>query len=852
MSEKEKYEELRLVNELISSLTQDNVEWLQHFLDIPSAIVEKTGTNSLDFLLSLKNDFRVCSSLLHDAFNAIGRADLIGKAKQISWLNVRFHQTSKVEIIPTVESFVTLLKTEVEIKQWKLIAGNELGEKEISKLDFETALKQSVKGGLIDPDLRNLCSMMTSLSREDLIDKIEKHASVFEGMSENEFQKQILDELESNKNEKEESHQWVKCLREYVEQQFKKTSILLDDDENELLESVYTPLTVVKEELAEIKMAEETTLTEIAFLRSMGDKKKTLETIDLIELVCSHDANEPEVLCLIGNPGCGKTFLCKYIALLYGKSELTNFTYVLSVPCRSEKWHQMEKTRQKAELEIDVKFTEKWLSLGMPSDVKWSKYLIKHLIRSGGEGLLLIIDGADEFVKEVPFKSSLLYSLLQKRSLHRSTILLTSRPGAWSELREEHELKIDANFQILGFSPSDRDLYFTKRIKTADKLRDTKQLFHLHDEINQLSLVPVNASLFASLFIETANILSQTLTLLYTELIVYMIRRQLARMGLKRLTKIQHMSEFHPSILKCISRIADEAYEGIYHRELSSREDDISIEIGANKYMTERLGLMQVYVKILKLRQRVNVWSFAHLTLQEYMAAVYLENKKWVQECIIMRYIVSSEEVFNMYKMVVRFICGLLVDRAACLITIICRNLTPDPMSLVDLPMLDQLYYNKAVVGVSDWIPFSRLYLLMSTFLIETNSQFMGKFFKFFSDLFPEYLSFYFQDSVSPNEWHCFILSLKFIDKIQIQILCIDLSLISSIQLNSLLHQLSSCSLKYLALEFSKQDYQSIQTYTSLLDSTGTSIQLRSVSLSWSVMYQKLSIPNLSSHRTMS
>ena len=65
-------------------------------------------------------------------------------------------------------------------------------------------------------------------------------------------------------------------------------------------------------------------------------------------------------------------------------------------------------------------------------------------------------------------------------------------------------------------------------------------------------------------------------------------------------------------------------------------------------------------MRVLKLSHKVNVWTFAHLTLQEYMAAVYLSNKKWVVQCVMIRFIVSSEEVFAMYKMVVRFLCGVV------------------------------------------------------------------------------------------------------------------------------------------------------------------------------------------------
>ena len=298
-------------------------------------------------------------------------------------------------------------------------------------------------------------NVIKAVARNDLVEKIQSHASVFKGMDKIEFQTRLLEELETN--DKEEQVKWSTALRAYVKQRNKKIGILLDDDENVLLEHVYTPLTVVKEELANLKVGEDITLNEIAFLKSMSDNVKSLETVNFISLVSSLDSNDPEALILIGNPGSGKTFLCHYLALLYGTYELNNFTYVLSVPCGNEEWHKMEKTRQENEIEIEEEFVQKWLSLAMPMSIRWSKSLAKHISKTGGDGLLLIIDGVDEFIKDVPFKTTLLYFLLQKRILNSATVLVTSRPGAWNEIREEHGqlLKVDSNFQVLGFSPED-------------------------------------------------------------------------------------------------------------------------------------------------------------------------------------------------------------------------------------------------------------------------------------------------------------------------------------------------------------------------------------------------------------
>ena len=821
------YKDIEAMNEIATSLTPENVQQLQTILEVPSAIVEKTGTEPLVFLDALRFDFPQFDSVKFlDALGSIGRPELIPFAQKLSWVNVSSAKGSQgKEASPSIETFVQLLRSEVKTNQWRLIVDAGMPERVTAELDFETAFQISVEKELILPDLGQLCNVIKAVARNDLVEKIQSHASVFKGMDKIEFQTRLLEELETD--DKEEQVKWSTALRAYVKQRNKKVGILLDDDENVLLEHVYTPLTVVKEELANLKVGEDTTLNEIAFLKSMSDNVKRLETVDFISLVSSLDSNEPEVLILIGNPGSGKTFLCKYLALMYGTYELNNFMYVLSVPCRNEEWHKMEKTRQENEIKIEEEFVQKWLSLAMPMSIRWSKSLAKHITKTGGEGLLLIIDGFDEFIKDVPFKTTLLYFLLQKRILNRATILLTSRPGAWNEIREEHGqlLKLGSNFHVLGFSPEDRDSYFEKRITTEAKLEDTKELFFRHDEINQLSLVPVNASLFTSLFNATNNILSQTLTHLYSALILYIVRRQLSRMGLKKLTRVERVAQFHPSVLECMSCIGKEAYEGIFHRELSCREDDIAIRVDSSEYKTERLGLMHVQVKLLKLGHRVNVWTFAHLTLQEYMAAVYLSNKTWVMQCLMIRFIVSSEEVFAMYKMVVRFLCGLLSDRAACLIPIICRNIIPDTLPLIGMPMVHQLRYITNITDVSDWIESTQVYLLISTLIVETNSKLMKLFFLYIRDLLPERVFFIFNNSISPNEWHCFLLSLNFF--CQIEILYIRINLINPKQFRSLLHQLSSCSLSYLSIAFFGTEPEPIQSYTSLISSTDIPINYK-------------------------
>ena len=191
--------------------------------------------------------------------------------------------------------------------------------------------------------------------------------------------------------------------------------------------------------------------------------------MDFTKEIKEYDPSKSEVWCLIGNPGCGKSFLCHRTALRFGKGELPQFSFSVSIPCRSPEWHQMEISRDKAGQSIEGEFIQRWLRLSMPVGPSWTTDLAKHLVESDGDGLLIIIDGLDEFVKEVPFQRTLLFLLLTRKALTLSTIIVTSRPGAYTSISTSHTLSIDRFFQVLGFSPENRDKYFELQLPDVEK-----------------------------------------------------------------------------------------------------------------------------------------------------------------------------------------------------------------------------------------------------------------------------------------------------------------------------------------------------------------------------------------------
>ena len=237
---KRNIEEVKSMQELAKSLSTQNVKLLQEILAIPSAIVESTGTKQIDFLNSLKFDFVEFNPFnFVEALKTIERTDLIPIATKIPWINKgTSERIEKTRESTSTESFVALLRAEVETDQWKLIIGGGLSERVKSKLDFDTAFRLCVESGLITKDLGDLCEMMIAVERHDIIENIHQHLTVFEGMNETELKTKLLEELETDTTQ--DYVNWIMKLQEYTKQQHERVYIHFDDQEAVALESVYT------------------------------------------------------------------------------------------------------------------------------------------------------------------------------------------------------------------------------------------------------------------------------------------------------------------------------------------------------------------------------------------------------------------------------------------------------------------------------------------------------------------------------------------------------------------------------------------------------------------------------------
>ena len=813
----QKLSNIEHIFELAKELSANDVAQLRFQMKVPMGICDK-DSDEVSFLLALRNWKEFNPYSFYQALISMNRPDLIAIAINITWLCVSepTEITEQFQEPLSMKTLLSLLRNEITKKEWKIIAISIMDNLEI-KEDFESIITACLENQIITNDLVNLQSMLTKIQRLDLVDKIRNYKTLFIGMSEEEFNAKIKRELSA---QAVEIAQWELSLKHYTEIQNRKVKQMLGKDEAVNLADVYVELTIISEAPRPINYEDETTYNEIAYLREIAEYG-SWGSVDFKEELKLYKRDKPELWCLIGNPGCGKTFLAKRTALRFSHAELTNVSYSIAIPCRNTDWHNMESTRIEEDRTITAEFVQEWLCIGLPVASEWPKDLSKHLTKSDGEGLLLIIDGLDEFTKKIPFEKTLLYLLLTRQSLHRSNIILTTRPGAWTDISSKHELKVDRHYQVLGFSPENRDLYFEKQIVNENRLNECKRLLERYDEMRQLALIPVNASLFAAL-LKDESVSIHTLTQLYDELTCYLIRRQLCRMGLEELAEVTNIQLFHPCVKDCLHSIGLIALGGVYRRELTST-DKVSLTIDHVETESHCLGLAHEFHKREAVGVVTKVWGFAHLTMQEFTSAVFLRSTSWTDQCMSIRFVADSDEHFSIFRMVVRFLCGLITERSAAILTVLYRKLIPQ--AIQELPMYYQLEYEYALRKYTSWHEFTKKYFQLTPILFETNSKSITN---CFNQFLQNSICIYLNDTVlpvSPNEWECFLQSVQLVK--HIQVIHIDTNLVNVTQFKSLLEIIANSPLSYLALEFFRKDSTKILAYTDLFKETKLSIETR-------------------------
>ncbi|XP_045895450.1 NACHT, LRR and PYD domains-containing protein 12-like [Micropterus dolomieu] len=251
--------------------------------------------------------------------------------------------------------------------------------------------------------------------------------------------------------------------------------------------------------------------------------------------------------------------------------------------------------------------------------------------------LLFIFDGLDEsrlsldfhnseVVSDVTQKSSvnlLLTNLIEGNLLPSALVWITSRPAAANQIPPSCVGRVT---EVRGFTDAQKEEYFRRRV--SDEELSSRIISHIKTSrsLHIMCLIPVFCWITATvlehmLTTEQRGELPKTLTDLYSHFLLVQIKRKKQKYDEGHETSPQELTEADREVLLKLGRLA---FEQLEKGNIMFYQEDLE-QCGLD--VTEASVYSGVCTEIFKRESVIfqkTVYCFVHLSVQEFLAAVYI------------------------------------------------------------------------------------------------------------------------------------------------------------------------------------------------------------------------------------
>ena len=332
-------------------------------------------------------------------------------------------------------------------------------------------------------------------------------------------------------------------------------------------------------------------------------EKVTKELTSMSSIFTPHeDCQRPTVVLIEGEPGIGKTTYCQKLAYDWATRQgcewdesFPRVEVLLLLRCREIKsnciWKAIEDQILPEGIEPEVRETFIQFLQENPSKV------------------LLVLDGLDE---ADPEKLKLCRKLIQGKLLPGCFVVLTSRHEAGSNIIPH----TDTLLKIVGFTTTDAECFIRRHFQQSDNQHLAATLIAKlkSDNLYELIRNPLNTLLLCVIFEDLNGALPNSRTVLYIEMVLFVLRRYESKNGLSSSEK--DLLLVYKKELMILGRMAldslrkgelyFEDHQGDFKQSLLPKLGFVSIQPGGSK------------------RAPCPRYAFFHKSFQEFFSAFFL------------------------------------------------------------------------------------------------------------------------------------------------------------------------------------------------------------------------------------
>ena len=378
----------------------------------------------------------------------------------------------------------------------------------------------------------------------------------------------------------------------------------------------------------------------------MSDTSKATKEIEEILAPLENNTNSAFIL-IEGAPGIGKSVLLKEIAYKWGdkKQLLKNYELVLLIFLRDPYLRQV----------LSIKDLLRLFCKGDENATPIISACAQYLLENGGKTLTLLLDGYDEYPRDLQ-EASLIADILKRQVLPHCGLVVSSRPHASQHFHKQATIRVD----ILGFTETEREHYIKQALlDQPQEIKELTQYLYQRPSVDSLCFIPFNMVILLYLYKQGIPLPNNT-TELYQHFILSTINRHLSKLGNSLPDNITNLTDLPESYNRIIQQLSKLSLEALNNNKLIFTLDEITTacpDIAAAPGAINGFGLLQA-VQHFGFFAKKTTFNFIHFTVQEYLSALYISCLPPDEEFRAIEANFWSDIHFNMFTMYIALTKG--------------------------------------------------------------------------------------------------------------------------------------------------------------------------------------------------